>query len=200
MTVAVTAMGLADFLAYEDGTDTLYELEDGALIAMPPESEVNRRIATFLLIYFAQCGVLPQHLTMKTELVVLGARVGVRVPDLMVLSEALAEALAGATRSTVTMEMPPPRLVVEIVSPGKQNIDRDYRYKRSQYEARGIAEYWIVDPIVERVTILTRVEGLYETETFEGEMAIRSALLTELAPNQNLTAAQVLVSGTSVSS
>lgn len=196
MTVAMTAMGLADFLAYEDGTETLYELEDGALIVMPPESDRNRRIATFLMIYLAQCGVLPQYLTMKTELVVMGARVGVRVPDLMVLSEELAAELAGATRSTVTLEMPPPRLVVEVVSPGKENIDRDYRYKRSQYEARGIAEYWIVDPIVERVTILTRVDGLYETATFEGEMAIRSALLAEFAPNQQLTAAQVLASGT----
>ncbi|MBD2329548.1 Uma2 family endonuclease [Alkalinema sp. FACHB-956] len=196
MTVAMTAMGLADFLAYEDGTETLHELEDGALIVMPPESDRNRRIATFLMIYLAQCGVLPQYLTMKTELVVMGARVGVRVPDLMVLSEELAAELAGATRSTVTLEMPPPRLVVEVVSPGKENIDRDYRYKRSQYEARGIAEYWIVDPIVDRVTILTRIEGLYETATFEGEMAIRSALLAEFAPNQQLTAAQVLASGT----
>jgi Uma2 family endonuclease len=51
--------------------------------------------------------------------------------------------------------MPPPRLVVEVVSPGKTNIDRDYRYKRSQYQARGIAEYWIVDPITQRVTVLT---------------------------------------------
>lgn len=195
MTVAMTAMGLADFLAYEDGTETLYELEDGALIVMPPESDRNRRIATFLMIYLAQCGVLPQYLTMKTELVVMGARVGVRVPDLMVLSEELAAELAGATRSTVTLEMPPPRLVVEVVSPGKENIDRDYRYKRSQYEARGIAEYWIVDPIVERVTILTRVEGLYETATFEGEMAIRSALLAEFVPNQQLTAAQVFAAG-----
>ncbi|OUC15041.1 MAG: hypothetical protein B0A82_08955 [Alkalinema sp. CACIAM 70d] len=196
MTVAMTAMGLADFLAYEDGTETLYELEDGALIVMPPESDRNLRIASILFAYFLQVGVRPECLRMKTELVVMGARVGVRVPDLMVLSEELAAELAGATRSTVTLEMPPPRLVVEVVSPGKENIDRDYRYKRSQYEARGIAEYWIVDPIVDRVTILTRVEGLYETATFEGEMAIRSALLAEFAPNQQLTAAQVLASGT----
>ncbi|WP_229642260.1 Uma2 family endonuclease [Waterburya agarophytonicola] len=29
---------------------------------------------------------------------------------------------------------------------GKVNQDRDYRYKRSEYAARGIAEYWIIDP------------------------------------------------------
>lgn len=88
--------------------------------------------------------------------------------------------------------MLPPCLVVEVVSPGKKTIDRDYRYKRSQYQARGIAEYWIVDPIAQRVTVLTLVEGLYEAQTFEGERNIASALLTELAPAKGLTAAQVL--------
>lgn len=192
MTVAATPMSLDDFFAYDDGTDTRYELENGELIAMPTESELNRRIATFLFAYFLQAGLLPQYLTMKTEVTVLGARSTVRLPDLMVLSDELAIALEGATRSTVTIDMPPPRLVVEVVSPGKKNIDRDYRYKRSQYQARGVAEYWIVDPIAQRVTVLTLVEGLYEAETFAGGAAIASALLTELAPAKVLTAAQVL--------
>ena len=150
MTIAITRMSLADFFAYDDGTNALYELENGELLVMPPESKLNRRIATFLLAYFVQVGILPQYLTMKTE-VVSGARATVRLPDLMVLSEELATVLEGATRPTVTLEMPPPRLVVEVVLPGKEAIDRDYRYKRSQYEARGIAEYWIVDPMAQRV-------------------------------------------------
>ncbi len=192
MTIAATLMSLDDFFAYDDGTDTCYELENGELIAMPTESELNRRIAMALLAYFLQAGLLTQYLTMKTEISVLGSRATVRLPDLMVLSDELAIALENAPRSTVTIDMPPPRLVVEVVSPGKKNIDRDYRYKRSQYEARGIAEYWIADPIVQRVTVLTLVEGLYEAETFEGAAEITSTLLTELAPAKALTAAQVL--------
>ncbi|MGB3199412.1 MAG: Uma2 family endonuclease [Nodosilinea sp.] len=192
MTIAATPISLDDFFAYDDGTDTRYELENGEMIVVPAESELNRRIATFLFAYLLQAGLLPQYLTMKTEVTVLGARSTVRLPDLMVLSDELAIALNGATRSTVTIDMPPPRLVVEVVSPGKKNIDRDYRYKRSQYQARGIAEYWIVDPIVQRVTVLTLVEGLYEAQTFEGEATIASALLAELAPAKGLTAAQVL--------
>jgi Uma2 family endonuclease len=88
--------------------------------------------------------------------------------------------------------MPPPRLVVEVVSPGKTNIDRDYRYKRSQYQARGITEYWIVDPITQRVTVLALVEGLYEKAVFEGDAVIDSPLLKELAGAGTLAAAQVL--------
>jgi Uma2 family endonuclease len=105
---------------------------------MPPESELNRRIAAFLFIYFSQQGISPQRLTMKSEIVVIGARATTRFPDVMILSEELATALEGARRSTVMPEMPPPLLVVEVVSPGQET--RDYRYKRSEYAARGIAE------------------------------------------------------------
>ncbi len=48
--------------------------------------------------------------------------------------------MKGATRAIILPEMPPPQLVVEVVSPGEENEARDYRYKKSQYQARGIAE------------------------------------------------------------
>jgi Uma2 family endonuclease len=191
MTVAATHMSLDDFLAYDNDTDTRYELENGELLAMPPESDRNQRIASFLFAYLLQAGIGPECLRMKTEVTVLGSRATVRLPDLMVLSDELAIALENAPRSTVTIDMPP-RLVVQVGSPGKKNSDRDYRYKRSQYEARSIVEYWIVDPILQRVTVLTLVEGLYEAQIFEGETRIASALLAELAPAKGLTADQVL--------
>lgn len=181
-------MTLEEYLNYDDGTDTRYELVNGELLVMPPESERNRRIAMFLLVCFSQQGIAPYRLTMKTELVVSGSRATTRLPDLMVLSEELAAALEGATRSTVTIDMPPPQMVVEVVSPGKENIDRDYRYKRSEYAARGIGEYWIVDPMQQRVTLLEWVEGLYEERVFQGNERIVSPLL----PNLDLTSEQVM--------
>jgi Uma2 family endonuclease len=178
MTVAIQKMTLEEFLAYDDGTDKLYELENGELIDMPSESEINRRIAMFLSIYFSQLGIPAYRLTMKTEVAVSGSRVSVRVPDLLVLSEELATAMDGATRSIVLMDMPPPLLVVEVVSPNQEK--RDYRYKRTEYAARGIAEYWIVDPIAQKVTILEWVEGLYEEKVFMGDKAIESSVLGSL--------------------
>jgi Uma2 family endonuclease len=192
MTLATAPMSLADFFAYTDDKDILYELENGEPIAMPPESDLNLRIASFLFAYFLQRGLTHDRLRMKTEIAVSGSRVTVRLPDFMVLSAEAAAALAEATRSTITMEMPPPRVVVEVVSPGKKNIDRDYRYKRAQYQAREIAEYWIVDPLTQQVTVLNLVEGLYEEAVFEREAVITSPLLTELAAKLGLTAAQVL--------
>jgi Uma2 family endonuclease len=178
MTVATQKMTLEEFLAYDDGTDFLYELENGELIFMPAESEINCRIAVFLLVHFSQLGIPSYRLTMKTELAVSGSRVSVRVPDLLVLSEELATELADATRSIVMMDMSPPLLAVEVVSPKQEN--RDYRYKRTEYAARGIAEYWIVDPIAQKVTILEWVEGLYEEKVFTGANPLQSSLFDNL--------------------
>lgn len=195
MTIATAPMSLEDFFAYTADLDTLYELENGEPVAMPPESDLNLRIASFLFAYFLQQGIPHDRLRMKTEIAVSGSRVTVRLPDLMVLSEESAAALAEASRSTITMDMPPPRLVVEVVSPGKKNVDRDYRYKRAQYQAREVAEYWIVDPIAQRVTVLNLVEGLYEEAVFEGEAVMGSPLLREIASEKGLTAGQVLNAG-----
>jgi Uma2 family endonuclease len=179
-------MTFEEFLAYDDGTDNLYELENEELIQMPYESELNRRIAMFLLAYFLQKGIPFYRLSMKTEITVYSRQVGVRSPDLIVFSEELATVMAGATRSLILMDMPPPLLVVEVVSPNQEN--RDYRYKRSEYAARGIAEYWIVDPIAQKVTILEWVEGFYDERVYEGETAIASSIF----PDLQLTAAQIL--------
>jgi len=73
-----------------------------------------------------------------------------------------------------------------VVSPNQEN--RDYRYKRTEYAARGIKEYWIVDPMQQRVTVLEWVEGLYEEQVYTGEGAIASSLMGERV----ITAAQVL--------
>jgi Uma2 family endonuclease len=177
-------MTLEEFFNYDDGTDALYEFEDGELLLMTAESEINRRIAMFILVCFVQLGIPAYRLSMKTEIITTGSRV--RVPDLVVFSEELATAMEGAKRSTVMPEMPPPLLVVEVVSPNQSS--RDYRYKRSEYAARGIAEYWIVDPIQQRVTVLEWVEGFYEEKVYLGDSAIASLVFADL----KLTAVQVL--------
>ncbi len=175
MTVALQKMTLKEFLAYDDGTDNLYELEYGELIKMPAESDINQRIASFLFAFLLGLGIPSYRLRIGIEVAVSGSRVSVRIPDLLVLSEELATEMDGASRSIVLMDMPPPLLVVEVVSPNQEK--RDYRYKRSEYAARGIAEYWIVDPIAQQVTILEWVEGLYEEKVYKGDDRIESSVL-----------------------
>ena len=119
MTVASQKMSLEEYLNFDDGTETRYELENGELIVMPPESELNCRIGSFLLSLFFQLGIPTYRLRIGTEIVVLGSRAGTRLPDLMVLSEELATALEGSRRATIMSDMPPPLLVVEVVSPNQ---------------------------------------------------------------------------------
>jgi Uma2 family endonuclease len=84
--------------------------------------------------------------------------------------------------------MPPPRLVVEVVSPGKTNRDRDYINKRSQYGAIGVDEYWIIDPQAQTVLVLSLTgEEYQEVGQFQGKEAIVSIAFAELV----LTAEQV---------
>jgi len=191
MTITSKKMTLEEYLNYNDGTDTQYELVNGELIVMPPESDLNQRIVMFLLSHFLQQGIPSYRLRIGAEIVVSGSRATTRLPDLIVLSEELATALEGASRSTIMIDMPPPQLVVEVVSPGRENADRDYRYKRSEYAARGIAEYWIVDPIQQRVTVLEWVEGLYEERVFQDNQQIISPML----PDLDLTSERVINAG-----
>ncbi len=186
-TASQSYLTLEDYLAYDDGGDRRYELENGTLVEMPSESDINGLIVVILMFALSRF-VPPDRFRIKTEIAVGGYRATARVPDLMVLTEAAAAALQGATRSILLADMPPPALVVEVVSPGVENQQRDYRYKRSEYGARGIQEYWVVDPMVAQVMVLTWVAGLYEEVVFTGDQRIVSALF----PALQLTAAQVL--------
>jgi Uma2 family endonuclease len=78
---------------------------------------------------------------------------------------------------------------VEIVSP--DSIKRDYRYKRSEYAALEVLEYWIVDPLEAKVTVLSLEEGLYEEGVYTGDQQIRS----QIFPEQTLTVEQVFAAG-----
>jgi Uma2 family endonuclease len=190
--ITTKQLTLEEYLKYDDRTDKQYELVAGKLVAMPPESPKNVQISLFLLVNFLKF-IPVNRVSNKVEIVVCGSRATTRVPDLVVLTDELAKALQSATRSTITLDMPPPALVVEVVSPGKANEDRDYRYKRSEYAARGIGEYWIVDPQKDMITVLILVDGLYEETTFAGNTLIISTIFPQL----QLTAEQILTAGES---
>lgn len=171
-----TKMTFEDYLNYDNGTQKRYEFVNGELVEMPPESPLNSRIGMFLLLQLGK--VLPedQLCFQNTELAVSGTQVQVRIPDLMVLSPELAALLGASNRATIFLEMPPPQLVMEVVSPGAENAKRDYRYKRSEYAARGISEYWVIDPGEAKITVFTLVDGFYEEAVYTGDMQIVSQI------------------------
>ena len=169
-----------DYYAYDDGTENRYELVDGELVLMPPESIFNSDISMKLLLELAKS--VPFHLLKYKEIMieVSGRRAKVRIPDLLILGEECRAALETTKRGTITHDMPPPLIAIEVVSPGTENEARDYRFKRSEYAARGIAEYWIVDPVQNKITVLSLVEGFYEESIYIGDDLIKSGVISEI--------------------
>jgi Uma2 family endonuclease len=178
MTSAYQLLTLEKYLDYDNGTDRADELVNGVLVSMPPESFRNQRIGIFLLFFLARLGIPENLLVNHMAIAVAGGGATARIPDLILLSVELAQELQASNQGTILGEMPPPRLVVEVVSPGQE--DRDYRYKRSEYAVRQIPEYWIVDPLADRVTVLELVAGFYEEQVYVGETLILSPQLGQL--------------------
>lgn len=170
---------LEEYLAYEDGTDTRYELENGVLVKMPTESLENSDIAKLILYELMKFFPLTLIAYKDMEVVVTGWRAKCRIPDLLVHTPESRAVIEATGRSLITLDMPPPALVVEVVSPGEQNRSRDYRYKHTEYAAREIAEYWIVDPEMQQVTICKWVEGKYEDTIFIGKQIINSEVVAD---------------------
>lgn len=180
-----TYLTFEEYLAYDDGTDTRYELMDGVLVDMPPQSQENNEIARALLFELAKHLPVSFLAYKDTEIEVSGRRATCRIPDLLVHTEESKAALAGTTRATITRDMPPPALVIEVVSPGQTNRDRDYRYKHTEYAARGIPEYWIVDPPTKQVTVCQWINGRYEDTVYTGEKSIQSVIVPNLVLTPN---------------
>ena len=178
----------ADYLAWSDDPANFregrFELVHGELVAVPPESGVNRTIANRLFFLLVAAGVVPLERVHsgQCEVQVPVLRSGDsanRYPDLVVLRD---EHIALTQRRlTITLDMPPPWLVVEVISPGKRNRERERIRKLAQYAARCIPEYWLVDPEAETVTVLVWESGEYfQSQTARGNEVISSNEFPEL--------------------
>ena len=180
-----------EYLTYEDDTDNRYELIDGELVTLPPESEPNNAIVSYLFLVLVNTGIpwrcIKTHMCEIQVPILREGDSANRYPDLVVLLPE--HILLTANRLTITLDMPPPQLVVEVVSPGRVGRDRDYITKRSQYAARSIPEYWIVDP-QEQMIILLRLESdqYVQVGVFQGEQVLVSGTFPQLS----LTVQQVL--------
>ena len=191
MTVATDRrMTLKEFLTYDDGTDTRYELEDGVLVDMGTEATINIKIVIFLIETFLKA-VKRDRIGIKVMMEVRSRYATARDPDLVIHSEDSAAALEGLTEACLKYGDPNPLIAIEIVSPGTEsskNFKRDYEWKPREYADRGIGELWQIDPKREWVKVGTLSDGEYQFATYRGDETITSLTFPELA----LTAAQVL--------
>ncbi len=145
-----------DFVDWCD-EDTMAEYVDGEVIVHSPASVRHERIGTFLgglLLLFVDKHNLGQlfgggHTQIRLR---PGLR---RMPDIIFISKSRLEMLRKNHIEGA------PDLVVEIVSP--DSLTRDWREKYFEYEKAGVKEYWIIDPVAERVDLYHLTEtGSYE--------------------------------------
>jgi Uma2 family endonuclease len=186
MTTITNRLTFAEYLQYADGTDRRYELVNGELIPMSLGTGQHGAIIKFI-----ERMLETEISNLDRDWVVLPGLIGVRspkggrwdtcrIPDVMVLP--LDQWRALQTREAVVeLNEAPPLLVVEVVSESTKTVD--YRAKRTEYSVLDIPEYWIVDPLLEKVTIFTLMEGWYEPIEFQGVDLIQSATFPNLHPS-----------------
>jgi Uma2 family endonuclease len=71
-----------------------------------------------------------------------------------------------------------PSLVVEVVSKG--SVDRDHRAKRDEYLAYGLDEYWIIDFLTRKMTLLVRDGDIWVERPCVDDQPIPSLVLPGL--------------------
>lgn len=194
MTVTTRKFTFEEYLTYEDGGDTRYELVNGELVAMSVGTGIHAFIIDFLVeqIKVALAGLGSSHKAPSGSIGVQSPRGGrfntSRIPDITVLPLEQAKDLLGR-EAVIRLNEPPPLLVVEVVSPSTKT--EDYKAKWTEYSVLNIPEYWIVDPLSNLVTICVLEDGMYTPHKYKDSQQVHSPLL----PNFHWTAAQVLSAG-----
>ncbi|MHC5823727.1 MAG: Uma2 family endonuclease, partial [Nostoc sp.] len=173
---------LEEYVNFDDGTDKRYEIEDEVLVEMPPGTGKHEAIITLLLVRFfleiQKMGLPLQPRPNGTEVL---TNKQLRRPDICVITNQQAKSI----ESTSAILKTAPPLLVEVVSP--ESIDRDYNQKTSEYTAMGVVEYWIVDPLENKVTVCLLNQSSYKQTVFIADERIISRTFPELT----LTAQQV---------
>ena len=187
-TTSTIEYSFKEYLQYDKDPDNRYELVDGKLELMNPPTFRHILICDFIRDAFkAEINRLQlPWIAMREGGIRTGWRKS-RIADVYVVEKE--QVMDSLDESGVLST--PPLLVAEVVSP--ESIKRDYRYKRSEYAAIGINEYWIVNPMQQQVTVLVLDEGLYEETVFTSEQKLVSPAWAEisLTPKQIFTAENV---------
>ena len=173
------------YLALEQSSGRLVELVDGYIEILPVPDTYHQRLLKFLFRH------LDDHLSAigggEVFFAPLPIRLGtgqLREPDIVFLK----------SHRIKDSHQPPEGadLVMEIISPGQENRRRDLKDKRRAYAKAKIAEYWVIDPEKQTITVLNLKAKSYKTHGTYGPGArATSKLLADFA----VDVAQVFAAG-----
>lgn len=155
--------------------DERYELVEGELLVTPAplnrHQKILLRLAHRLLLHTEACD-LGTVMIAPTDVVLSDATV--LQPDVLFIRRDR-ESIIGPKSGIFGA----PDLVVEILSPS--TAERDLVVKRRLYETYGVAEYWIVDPALNVIEVLTQQgPGLETWQRYQASEILESPLLPGL--------------------
>jgi Uma2 family endonuclease len=147
-------------MTYEEFLDAVfdhnhYEWVEGEAVEMPAVEDVHSRTVLYLvrlLSDFVEAKGQGEILAEPFQMQISPGANG-RQPDLMFV------ATAHSSRIKRKHLDGPADLVIEVVSAGTRTIDR--RDKFREYQAGGVPEYWIVDPLRRQAEFFVLEEGRY---------------------------------------
>ena len=168
-----TKFTVADYMAMPE--DQRYQLLDGELIlaASPSNKHQSANMHLSVALYqFVTARGLGKVWAAPFDVVL--SNHDVAQPDILFVSNERAGIITEANIQGA------PDLVVEVLSPTTEGHDRGY--KLTLYSRHGVREYWLVDPVAERVEVFTTgAEGLTLTATYQRGQTLVSPLLPELS-------------------
>jgi Uma2 family endonuclease len=166
--IVATGVSAEDYMAQY--AQHHHEWVKGAVIKMSPESLHHALIIKYLLRLLDACFSLNRIGTVLDEPFVMRLDESFREPDLQVILN------TNPGQLTETAMIGPADICIEVVSP--ESASRDYGDKLTEYEAAGIREYWIVDPLRLRCDFNRRGEsGVYHLIHPDDQGLYRTPLL-----------------------
>ena len=168
-------LSLDEFREADEAEGYRYELAAGVLEVTEVPGTVHRRVVGNLYRAIARYdqdhpGIVETFGGGAEFRLWITGRASGRNPDLGVVLEGTPPDARGRTQ---------PALVAEVVS--KSSALRDCETKRLEYLLFGIREYWIVDPLSRRVTVLIRAEEAWTEHVAQGDRPLPSQVLPGLA-------------------
>ena len=161
-----------------------YELIDGELFVSRAPSIPHQRIVHNLQMALgAYLLDNPVGILIPAPGVIFSDMSGV-IPDLVFVSKARQPEIAAGERLTGA-----PDLVIEVLSPGPENMRRDRVVKRQLYGRYGVQEYWVVDPEQRSVEIYRQCQCWLE---FIGTCMDYDHISSSLFPDFRLRSLDIL--------
>jgi len=160
-----------EFVAWCD-EDVKAEWVDGEVLIMSPSSYRHVELVDWLVTIMGTYASAHDlgRIRGPEFMVRFGARRRRRVPDLLFIAKDRLDLLRPNHLEGA------PDLAIEIVSPDSQSRDRRDKYR--DYEAAGVREYWIIDPMSEDLEVhVLDAEGHYRALRVEGGR-VASTVLT----------------------